>query len=216
MTALLHPVFAGLDNRVQTRITRESRHMRLAAGMRVFEAGSHCEGLPLVLSGTIRLQMTACSGQEITMYRIAEGDVCPLSLSALIKGDGYRAEAIVEDAAEVVILPFGLFDDLMASSPAFRRQILGFFSSRLDALMVLVEQVAFRRMDQRLGAWLRDNAAQSPVQITHQALAAELGTAREVVSRLLKAFERAGHVTLNRGEIVILRPPLNDVADCWA
>lgn len=216
MTAPLHPVFAGLDDRIQTRITREARHMRLAAGTRVFEAGSHCEGLPLVLSGTIRLQMTACSGQEITLYRIAEGDVCPLSLSALMQGDGYRAEAIVEDTAEVVILPFGLFDELMANSAAFRRQILGFFSSRLDALMVLVEEVAFRRMDQRLGAWLRDKVAQSPVQITHQALAAELGTAREVVSRLLKGFERAGHVTLSRGEIIILNPPPNDVADCWA
>ena len=159
--------------------------------------------------------MTACSGHEITLYRIGEGDVCPMSLSALMSGEGYRAEAVVEEDAQVIVLPFALFDALMAASPAFRRQILGFFSSRLDALMLLVEEVAFRRMDQRLAAWLRARAGESPLRITHQALAAELGTAREVVSRLLKGLERQGHVTLGRGEIVVTGLPPTEVTDCW-
>ncbi|MFC7704590.1 Crp/Fnr family transcriptional regulator [Plastorhodobacter daqingensis] len=215
MMTPIHPILAGLDPSVQARISREARRLDLAAGQKVFEAGSLCQGLPLVLGGCIRLQMTACSGQEITLYRISDGDVCPLSLSALMQGEGYRAEAIVEEDARVIILPFGLFDDLMAASAPFRRQILGFFSARLDTLMLLVEQVAFRRMDQRLANWLRDRAGQGPTRITHQALAAELGTAREVVSRLLKGFERNGYVTLARGEITVIKPPPAEVSDCW-
>jgi CRP/FNR family transcriptional regulator len=133
--------------------------------------------LPLVLSGVVKVQMT---------------------------GFGYRAEANVEDEVEVVMVPRPLFDRLMDQSDGFRKGIMESYGRRLDDLMLLVEEVAFRRMDERLNEWLQARAERSPLLITHQDLAIELGTAREVVSRLLKELERKNQVRLARGRIDIL------------
>lgn len=178
--------------------------MELPAEAQVFRAGDSCQGLPLVLEGSVRVQMTGSSGHEIVLYRISDADVCTLSIGCLVAGRGYRAEAIVERPTTAVVLPTGLFDDLMSRSAPFRRQIMAAYGERLDSLMMLVEEVAFRRMDARLAEWLRAHAGESPLRITHQGLATELGTAREVVSRVLKDFERKGWIRLTRGCIEIL------------
>lgn len=129
-------------------------------------------------------------------------------LSGVVKvqmtGFGYRAEANVEDEVEVVMVPRPLFDRLMDQSDGFRKGIMESYGRRLDDLMLLVEEVAFRRMDERLNEWLQARAERSPLLITHQDLAIELGTAREVVSRLLKELERKNQVRLARGRIDIL------------
>ncbi len=199
-----HPAFAGLEAELLQKVKERARIMELPSGQQVFRAGDSCQGLPLVLSGSIRVQMTGSSGHEIVLYRIGDADVCTLSIGCLMAGRGYRAEAIVEQPTTVIVLPYILFDELMAQSAGFRRQIMASYGERLDTLMMLVEEIAFQRMDVRLTEWLRAHAADSPLSITHQALAVELGTAREVVSRLLKDFERDGWIRLARGRIEIL------------
>lgn len=199
-----HPAFASLDPDLRARVEAGCRVMQLPAGQKVFRAGDTCEGLPLVVRGSVRVQMTGCSGHEIVLYRIGDADLCTLSIGCLMAGRGYRAEAIVETPTTVIFLPHGLFDDLVAGSAPFRQRIMAAYGERLDTLMMLVEEVAFRRMDDRIAEWLRGHVGDSPVQITHQALAAELGTAREVVSRVLKEFERQGWIRLGRGRIEIL------------
>ncbi|MCH8506700.1 MAG: Crp/Fnr family transcriptional regulator [Ectothiorhodospiraceae bacterium] len=199
-----HPVFENLPAELRSRVERETRLLAIPAGQRVFQPGQVCSGLPLVLSGTIRVQMTGCAGHEIVLYRVAGGEVCALSIGCLIAGRGYRAEAIAESDTSVALMPPRLFDDLLAASAEFRRIVMTAYGERLDTLMLVVEEVAFRRMDERLSGWLEERSGQGPLAITHQQLAVELGTAREVVSRLLKDFERQGRVQLFRGKIEIL------------
>jgi|TARA_R100001440_G_scaffold50707_1_gene70725 CRP/FNR family transcriptional regulator len=148
--------------------------------------------------------MTDVSGNRIVLYRIDPDDVCTLSIGCLMTGRSYRAEAIVEEAAEILLIPGALLDQLMGQSKDFRLGVLESYGRRLDDLMLLVEEVAFRRMDQRLEEWLTSHMTDGSMEVTHQQIASELGTAREVVSRLLKEFENQGRVELSRGHIRLI------------
>lgn len=202
-----HPLLSVLEADLRERVRREARVIELPAGQPVFRPGDVCESLPLVLKGSVRVQMAGASGNEIVLYRIGDDDVCTLSIGCLMADRGYRAEAVVERHTTAVVLTAGLFDALMAASSGFRREVMAAYGRRLDTLMLVIEEVAFRRMDARLAAWLAARAPESPLAITHQELAVEFGTAREVVSRLLKEFERSGLLRLGRGRIQVLDVP---------
>ena len=178
--------------------------LELKAGTRVFGPGDPCRGLPFVMSGGIRVQITSASGHEIVLYRIGEDQLCPLSVSCLFTEKGYPAEAVVEEHAEVLVVPAGTFDELFACSKHFRRFVMGSYGDRLFSLMILVEEIAFRRMDERIAKHLLDHSDDDVLHTTHQRLAIELGTAREVVSRVLKDYERRGLLRLERGRIDLL------------
>lgn len=198
-----HSILDTLNDSLRKDTLEGVQAMRFPPGQVLFSAGEHCRGLPLVLDGSIKVQMTGASGHSIVLYRMGADDICTLSIGCLMTGRGYRAEAIVEEEAEAAIIPRGLFDRLMDQSAEFRLGIMESYGRRLDDLMLLVEEVAFHRMDERLAEWLQARAAdgQSVLNITHQELAVELGTAREVVSRLLKELERRGQVRLARGRV---------------
>ncbi|WP_226597161.1 Crp/Fnr family transcriptional regulator [Marinobacter nauticus] len=198
-----HSILDTLNDSLRKDTLEGLQAMRFPPGQVLFSAGEHCRGLPLVLDGSIKVQMTGASGHSIVLYRMGADDICTLSIGCLMTGRGYRAEAIVEEEAEAAIIPRGLFDRLMDQSAEFRLGIMESYGRRLDDLMLLVEEVAFHRMDERLAEWLQARAAdgQSVLNITHQELAVELGTAREVVSRLLKELERRGQVRLARGRV---------------
>lgn len=198
-----HPAMTGLSAATRELITREGVSMQLSAGTRVFGPGEPCEGLPLVLSGEVRVQMMGASGNEIVLYRIEGGEMCPLSLSCLLTADSHQSEAVVERDAEVLLLSPGQIERLMDQEPAFRQGLLESYGRRLQTLMLVIEEVAFKRMDYRLAERLLQRQRDGQVNATHQDLAVELGTAREVISRLLKEFERRGSVSLERGLIEI-------------
>src|SRR5690554_7280735 len=198
-----HSILETLPRELQKEALESIRVMRFPPGKVLFQAGEHCQGLPLMLSGAVKVQMTGVSGNSIVLYRMGADDICTLSIGCLMTGRGYRAEAVVEEESEAAMVPRGLFDRLMDQSAEFRLGIMESYGRRLDDLMMLVEEVAFHRMDERLEEWLqaRANQGQKLLTITHQELAVELGTAREVVSRLLKELERRGKVQLARGKI---------------
>ncbi len=177
---------------------------RLKSGTRVFGPGDPCLGLPFVLHGVIRVQMLTAGGHEIVLYRIGDDELCPVSVSCLFTEKPYPAEAVVEEDATALLVPATVFDDLFASSRTFRRFVIGSYGDRLFTMMILLEEIAFRRMDERLAEHLLAHASGGALETTHQRLAVELGTAREVVSRVLKEFERGGILTLERGRIRIL------------
>lgn len=198
-----HSILETLNDSLRNDTLEGLSTLRVSPGQVLFSAGEHCKGLPLVLEGSIKVQMTGVSGQGIVLYRMGADDICTLSIGCLMTGRGYRAEAVVEEEAETAIIPRGLFDRLMDQSADFRLAIMESYGQRLDDLMLLVEEVAFRRMDERLEEWLLARAGQGQrvLTITHQELGVELGTAREVVSRLLKELERKDQVKLARGRI---------------
>lgn len=199
-----HSILDALTPDLRREALASIQTIEIGEGEVLFRAGDRCQALPLVLDGGVRVQMTGVSGHSIVLYRMAADDICTLSIGCLMTGQGYRAEAVTEEPTRAALVPVGLFDRLMAQSAEFRLGIMASYGRRLDDLMLLVEEVAFRRMDTRLDEWLRAHGGEGFVAITHQELAIELGTAREVVSRLLKEFERKGRVRLSRGRIDIL------------
>ena len=201
---LQHPILDVLPAPIKREAEAALTVLSLPAGKVIFRPGDHCSGLPLVVSGSVKVQMNGASGHGIVLYRMGASDICTLSIGCLMSGHGYRAEAVVEEPAQAIMVPRRLFDQMMAVSAEFRAGIMASYGHRLDDLMLLVEEVAFRRMDERLEEWLGARAKQGAISITHQELAVELGTAREVVSRLLKELERQGRVKLARGRIQCL------------
>lgn len=196
-----HPILEVLPAPTRQEAETSLKVTTLPPGAIIFRPGDDCGGLPLVVSGSVKVQMTGVSGNQIVLYRMGAHDICTLSIGCLMSGHRYRAEAVAEETTEAIVVPRPLFEQMMAVSDQFRAGIMASYGRRLDDLMLLVEEVAFRRMDERLEDWLAARSKQSVIHITHQELAVELGTAREVISRLLKELERQGRVVLGRGLI---------------
>lgn len=176
--------------------------MRLPAGTVIFDENQPCQGFPLLLSGSVRVIKSSSNGRELQLYRVGEGESCILTSSCLLGHSNYRARGIVDQDVEMIILPPASFRILMADCSPFRDYIFNLFAERLTDLMELVSAVAFQKLDQRLAALLLSRS--SPLHSTHQMLADELGSAREIVSRLLKGFSDQGWVKLGREQIEVI------------
>lgn len=182
----------------QAVLAGQAQSATVPAGTPLFEEGSPCRGFPLVLRGEVRVARGSPGGRSIELYRVAPGEVCVASASCLFGQRHMVAHGVAAQETELVLLsPAGF--DRWAAEPGFRHFVFGVFADRLADLMALTEAVAFQRLDQRLAAAL---LGQGPVRhTTHQQLADELGTVREIVTRLLKRFERAGWLVLGRERI---------------
>ncbi len=176
--------------------------MRLPANTVIFDENQPCQGFPLLLAGSVRVIKSSATGRELQLYRVGEGESCILTSSCLLGHSNYRARGIVEQDVEMIVLPPASFRTLMADCAPFRDYIFGLFAERLTDLMELVSAVAFQKLDQRLAALLL--ARPSPIHLTHQVVADELGSAREMVSRLLKGFADQGWVKLGREQIEVI------------
>lgn len=154
----------------------------------------------LVLDGSVKVLTRAENGREIVLYRLTAGDSCVLTTSCLFGNVPYPAEGSTETAVTVPSIPARAFKKAIQQSDAFRTLVFQTFTAHLASVIALVEEVAFGRLGSRLARYLLKQAESgSRINITHQALATELGSAREVISRQLKELERTGMVTLQRG-----------------
>ncbi|MBI3445632.1 MAG: Crp/Fnr family transcriptional regulator [Magnetospirillum sp.] len=200
----LVPALAGLDEPTRARLRVLTRAATLPAGTRVFGEGSPCQAYLILLDGQVRVQKVGESGREIVLYRVEPGETCIVTTACLMSGIDYDAEGIAETDIEARILPDSGFRELLSQSAAFRDFVFKAYGSRISSLLMLIEEVAFGRIDQRLAACLLARAKGSgEIGATHQDLAVELGSAREVISRQLKDFERRGWVRLGRGLVGI-------------
>lgn len=175
--------------------------MRPPAGAVVFDENQPCRGFPLLLSGNIRVIKAAPNGRELQLYRVRPGESCILTSGCLLGHTRYQARGVAEAELEIILLPASSFYALLGKHESFRNYVFNLFSERLTDLMQLVSAVAFQKLDQRLAKLLVGRP--SPIHTTHQALADELGSAREIVSRLLKGFADHGWVELGREHIGI-------------
>jgi CRP/FNR family transcriptional regulator, anaerobic regulatory protein len=175
--------------------------MHIPAGTAIFDEDQSCQGFPLLLAGSIRVIKASPNGRELQLYRVSPGESCILTSSCLLSHATYHARGVAETDSELVALSPATFRQLVSTHESFREYIFGLFSERLTDLMQLVSAVAFQKLDQRLATLLASKS--SPVHATHQALADELGSAREIVSRLLKNFADQGLVKLGREQIEI-------------
>ncbi len=199
--------FAGLAPMpadLAQRLVSGSTVVRLPAGARVFEPGQHADNLLLLLSGTVRVHQRSDSGREVFLYRVHAGESCVLTTACMLADEDYAAEGLTETEVEAVVIPRRVFDDLAARSEVFRTFVFRAYSRRIVDLFSLIDDIVFHRVDVRLAARLLDLAQNGTVHATHQVLAVELGTAREVISRTLGEFQRRAWVEQARGEIRIL------------
>ncbi|MGH8279765.1 MAG: Crp/Fnr family transcriptional regulator [Gammaproteobacteria bacterium] len=196
------PAFAGLAPTLAARVAAEATYRELRAGAVAFDEHAPCGGLPLVLTGDLRVFQRGANGREVELYRVLGGQSCLMSVACLLGDVRYAASAVAAAPLAMVLLPPHTFHVLLDQSPEFRRYLFASFAARLGALMTVVEAVVFQRLDQRLAARLLARGADA-FMVTHQRLADELGSVREIVTRLLRSFAERGWIELSRGRIVI-------------
>ena len=185
-------------------LTSQSAVIALPEGSRIFGPGQAPESYILLLEGTVRVQQASEGGREIVLYRVTSGESCALTTACLMGYQDYLAEAIAETDIRAVAVPRATFDKLIARSGDFRRFVFTAFSRRVTDLFRIIEDVAFSRMDIRLAQKLIELAKDTgQIAVTQQQLASELGTAREVISRMLAEFQRRGWIASARGSIAI-------------
>ncbi|MCE1235063.1 MAG: Crp/Fnr family transcriptional regulator [Hyphomicrobiales bacterium] len=204
---------AGLAPADHARLLAQARVMELPPGAVLFTPGAPCGVYLLVLDGSVRVQMIADTGREIVLYRVRRGESCVLTTACLLGEEAYSAEGVVEEPTVGVAVPAPVFDELIARSDAFRRFVFAGYGRRVADILATMQAAVFHRIDARLARHLAARAERS-IEVTHQDLAVELGTAREVVSRCLKAFEKRGLVRLGRGSVVVVdRPALQRLGE---
>ena len=177
---------------------------RIPEGRDVFVEGDQVDAIALLLSGIVRVYKIGETGREITLYRFGNGESCILTANAILSQKSFPAVATVEKEAEAVMIPAGAFREWVRRYDAWREFVFELLSERLSAVMAIVDEVAFRRMDARLADLLVERSRSSDqIQITHQEIAAELGSSREVISRILEDFSSEGILEVGRGSIKI-------------
>ncbi len=166
----------------------------------LFSENTPCQGFPLVIEGEIKVTRSSGDGSSLELYRVVPGELCLVSSACLFRAQPLSAFGITTKPSHLVLIPPNLFSRWL-ETPAFRNDVLGLFAERMADLTCLIDAVAFHKLDRRLAAALLGRGQQ--LLVTHQTLADELGTVREIVTRLLRRFEREGWVTLGREQIQI-------------
>lgn len=199
------PILKMAEPEFVREFQQKSFFARIPAGHDVFLEGDRVEAIALLISGVVRVYKIGETGREITLYRFGNGSSCILTANAILSQKTFPAIATVEQDAEAVMIPAESFRDWVRRSDLWREFVFELLSQRLSTVMAIVDEVAFQRMDKRVASLLLKRAkAQNPLRITHQEIAAELGSSREVISRLLEDFVSDGSIRSGRGAIEVL------------
>ena len=200
------PALAALEPEARALVA-DLQPLDIDAGRVLFSPGASCAGFAVVIAGSVRVGLNSETGRALVLYRVGADEVCVQTTLCLMAGLDYSAEGVAETKVTLVMIPAARFDRLMAVSKVFRTFVFQRFGARLQDISKLLEAVAFARIEARIAQALiarADNAGR--IAATHQALAEEVGTAREVVSRQLETLARSGIVRTARGEVTILDP----------
>ncbi len=182
-----------------------NRTVTVEAGSTLFRQGDACSSYYIVLDGAVKVFARSPRGKEVVLYRVSPGDICILTTSCILSGSQYPADAIIESDVTAIALPKRDFVQMMKDSEEFREFVLMSFGQRLTGLITLIEQVVLESVDFRLAQYLLSHAdTDGFVASTHESIATEIGSAREVVGRHLKRFSSAGMVETVRGRIRII------------
>lgn len=198
------PFMQSTDPDFRNAFFGKAQYLQIGKRQVVAMEGDRCQGLALVLSGSVRIYKMTPAGREITLYHIPEGDSCVLTASCIMSDSTFPATAETETDVELILVPSLNARDWLSGNDAWCAFIFGLVAKRLASIIMTLEDVAFLKMNVRLAHYLVENADDSgTLHVTHQHIADELGTSREVVTRLLKEFENDGLLETHRGNIVI-------------
>ena len=199
------PILQAADPRLKSEFQSAAFFARIPTGQDVFVEGDQAEAIALLISGAVRVYKIGETGREITLYRFGHGESCILTANAILSSQSFPAIATVEADAEAIMVPAEAFRSWVKRYDVWRDFVWDLLSERLSKMLTVIDEVVFQRMDRRLAAWLLKEAArQNPVSVTHQEIAADLGSSREVISRLLEDFSQEGLLASGRGSVEIL------------
>ncbi len=199
------PILQRADPQLVREFQQAAFFARIPAGKDVFAEGDRVEAIALLIFGVVRVYKIGETGREITLYRFGLGESCILTANAILSQQSFPAIATVEQEAEAVMIPADTFRDWVRRYDLWRGFVFDLLSQRLSSVMAIVDEVAFRRMDARLASFLLERSrTRNPINITHQEIASELGSSREVISRILEDFASQGLIRSTRGMIEIL------------
>ena len=202
---LAMPLLQRADASLINELKREAQFMKIPAGHDIFVDGDRVDGIALLLSGVVRVYKIGETGREITLYRFGLGQSCILSANAILSQKSFPAIATVEEDAEAIMIPADVFRSWVNKYDLWREFVFDLLSERLSTVMAVVDEVVFKRMDRRVASWLLNQAkVQNPMRVTHQEIAAELGSSREVISRILEDFSREELIESGRGTTEVL------------
>jgi CRP/FNR family transcriptional regulator len=201
----LIPFFKGADLKLENEFRQHSIQQKFSVGTYLSMQGDDCNWFPIIKSGIVRVYKISSTGQEMTLYRIKGGESCVLTISSLISKNQFPAVAYVEKDCEVILVPGNKINEWVDEFPAWKHYIFNYLSKVLSNVIALLEDVTFKRVDIRLAEYIVKNFISKGkiIKATHQEIAADIGTAREVVSRNLKEFEKQKMLSLERGKIII-------------
>ena len=199
------PILQRANSQLQHEFQQAGFFARIPAGKDVFYEGDRADAIALLVSGVVRVYKIGETGREITLYRFGLGESCVLTANAILSQQTFPAIAVVEREAETVMIPADVFREWVGRYDLWREFVFDLFSQRLSSMMAIVDEVVFRRMDRRVASLLLSQAkTRNPLEITHQEIASELGSSREVISRLIEDFSSEGIVRTGRGVIEVL------------
>ncbi|PKO52173.1 MAG: Crp/Fnr family transcriptional regulator [Betaproteobacteria bacterium HGW-Betaproteobacteria-20] len=197
------PELENLDQHSKDLLAQHIRIVEAPVGTIGYREGTPCGAYVMRLAGRSRVYKMSTGGREILLYRVVAGETCVITTTCLLGNSDYPASTIVEEAIRDVLIPATAFNQLMIDSAIFRKFVMANYGALISDLIVLLDEVAFHSLDVRLAKVLVAEKS-SQFSRTHQQIADELGTAREVVSRQLKRLEMKGIVSLGRGQVQII------------
>ncbi len=208
------PFLSALPPKLRDVLRAQAVEKSLDDRQLLVAGGAECAFLPFVVEGALRIYKISETGKELTLYRVEQGESCILSATCILNGGNFPAVAEAVGRTRILLVPAPLLARLVEEDAGCRHFIFGQYARRLDAVLSLVEEVTFHHMDTRIAALLLKKAGSgSAVRMTHGGVAAELGTSREVVTRILADFETDSVIATSRGRITILKPgPLRERA----
>lgn len=198
------PIWDKLTQEQQRKITDNLQIIHANAGAMIHNGNMDCLGLLVVRKGQLRVYATSPDGREITLYRLLDRDACLLTSSCVMPNLQFEVAVDAEKVSEMWVIPAPVFKELMESSAPVANYTNQLISSRFSEVLWLMEQVMWKSFDKRLAAFLLEESAlehTGRLKITHEKIANHLGTAREVVTRMLRYFQNEGMVILTRGTV---------------
>ena len=209
----IFPAFQKMPAGVVERILSLARRKKIPAGKYVYSEGDYCQAFTFIITGEVRVFKMGETGREITLYDLGRGDSCIINASCILSAVPTPANAMTTVECDALLLSAADFKALTEEFAEVREYVFKVLSENLANVMTLVEEIAFKHIDERLVEYLEEKSEQGKISATHQKIAADLGTSREVISRLLKDMERKGRVALSRNLVRILDvTPITDAA----
>jgi CRP/FNR family transcriptional regulator, anaerobic regulatory protein len=196
------PELSALEALARATLEAQGRAMLAPAGHALFHPGDVCQAYLFVTHGSVKVSLVTEDGRDVVLYRVTHGQTCLLTTACLMGEQAYAAEGVAEVDTQAIWIDRAVFERLLDTSAVFRKFVCGLLAKRLGDVLARFQSVAFESVRHRLTSWLM--AQPDTIHATHAEIAQELGAAREVISRALKALERDGALQLERGEIHLL------------